>query len=157
VKREGFSISGLLLAAMIVAMMLPLLIDLLVRDRRTAVRTRRALLALHAARAEIEDVRVMAVLADDPLRLAHDFRPLAGQPLDSLRLLEPVLELPRAAAYPEEYRRIFTRLTLEPTDARALLRGELTVRWQETGGDGAPQAGPVVLQRFPFLVAKGVP
>ena len=151
-NRGAFSLVEVLVClALLGAVLIPLW-TLITGGRNTAVSSRLALLAAHAAREEIEDTRVLAhAHAGSPTEISHDWQPL---PATTLARLGP---LSRAAGdlpvrYPDEYRRIFTRLQVKSGPDSRIFPAELELRWQELGEDVAVASAHGRTARFTFLV-----
>ena len=127
---------------------------LIVRNRGTAVASRLALIAAHVAREEVEDTRILAnARPGSPVELAHDWRPCPMRPLERLGALAKAaaaVDMP----YPEEYRRVYTRLEISSGPDPRIFPAVLEVRWQEQGEDAREAAQRGRLARVPFLVTR---
>lgn len=155
-RREAVSAIEVLVAVTILGLLLVPTYDLFLQGRQMGLRSHLTYLALQAAREEIEDLRVLATFSQDPVAdLAHDWRPVEGGLFGRLGQLAEGLDGPELA-YPSEYSRIHTRVTLEPKPGGRVFRGVLNVRWQERGEalteqDVQEKQG---VSRFDFLLVR---
>jgi hypothetical protein len=129
---------------------------MVLRGRETAVYSRLALLAAHAAREEIEDARVLAHTVPDPRARAHPGKPIPAATRDRLG---PLARAPRARAdlphaTPDDYRRIHSRLDVLPGTDPRIFPAVLEVRWQEHGEDPATAEKRGSSGRFEFLLVR---
>lgn len=154
--RRGVSLVEVLVCiALLGAVLIPVGL-LVLRSRGAAVASRLALLAAHAAREEVEDVRVLAhARRGSPVELSHGWQPCPPRTLDRLGDLAKTAsgaDLP--ATYPPEYRRIHTRLTVQAGPDPRIFPVLLEVRWQEQGEDAERAAERGRLAKFEFLVTR---
>lgn len=154
-RTRGLSLVELLVCLGLVGAVLVPVLTLAYRTRGTAVASRLALLAAHAAREEVEDLRVLAhAQAGSPVTLSHDWQPCPAKSLDRLGLLAraPAADLP--VQYPEDYRRIHTRLGVTAGPDPRIFTAVLEVRWQEQGEDPREAAARGRLAKFEFLITR---
>lgn len=152
--KRGISLVEVLVCVALLGLVLIPLGLLVLRSRETAVQSRLALVAAHAAREEIEDTRVLShALGADPRRLSHGWQPVPAGPLARLG---PLAAGARATPerYPADYRRIFTKLEVLAGPDPRIFPAILEVRWQEHGEDPAQAAARGQTGRFEFLVVR---
>ena len=160
--RPGLSAVEVLLGlALLLALFVPVH-QLFLMSREAGLKSRLAYMALQAARDEIDDLRVEASLA--PTRIAelrHRWLPVAGRMLARLESPEPLVkpgDLP-ALTYPDDYRRIYTKVDVHPPDDGPIFPVTVLVRWQEKGesmpdGNAGDRQGA---SRFDILLTPGAP
>lgn len=150
-------IEVLVCLALVAAVLIPL-ITLVYRSRGTAVASRLALIAAHAAREEIEDLRILSRVKQDTMeKLAHDWAPFKGNALDRLKEVMLAGETPpKELDYGEEYGRIWTKVEIgQPQDGFAYAC-VLHVRWQEKGEafNAASTKDKEGFSRFDFFLVR---
>ena len=152
---RGLTLVEVLVCLLLVGAVLVPVLTLAYRSRGTAVMSRLALLAAHAAREEVEDLRVLAqARPGSPVDLAHDWLPVPARSLDRLGLLARVAGADLPVTYPAEYRRVHTKLAVSAGTDPRIFPAVLEVRWQEQGEDPHDAAAHGRLARFEFLITR---
>lgn len=153
--KRGLSLVEVLVCLGLVGAVLVPVLTLAYRTRGTAIASRLALIAAHAAREEVEDLRVLAhAKPGSPVELSHDWQPCPPKSLDRLGLLvrAPAADLP--VQYPDDYRRIHTKLTVAAGADPRIFTAALEVRWQEQGEDPREAAARGRSAKFEFLITR---
>lgn len=148
-RRSGFSLAEVAFAVFVfVCLFLPAY-TLFIQSRDTSFKSKLAFMAIHVAREEIEDLRIVTRVTDDYQTLAHGWRkvegdvierPLTGSKdgpsLSQVSLASPTEEDRKARkelTYPKEYARIYTKLEVNESADGNVYPCVLHVQWQEKG------------------------
>jgi hypothetical protein len=149
VTRRGFSLAEVAFAIFIfVCLFLPAY-TLFIQSRDTTFRSKLAYIAIHVAREEIEDLRILTRVTDDYKTLAHGWRKVEGDVIErplterkdgpslkDVSLATPTAEDKQARTeltYPKEYARIFTKLDVNDSTDGNVYPCVMHVQWQEKG------------------------
>ena len=118
-----------------IAMFLPAY-TLFVQSRNTVFRSKLAYISVQAAREEIEDLRILTRVRPDGIdKMGHDWQAMTGNALARLKDVQVQGEAvaPKELEYPEEYKRIWTKVEVFPEREGFVFPCVLHVRWQEKG------------------------
>ena len=149
VRSRGFSLAEVVFAVFIfVCLFLPAY-TLFIQSRDTSFKSKLAFMAIHVAREEIEDLRILTRVTDDYKTFAHGWRKVEGDvverplteradgpSLKQVSLASPTEEDRKARkelAYPKEYARIFTKLDVNDSTDGSVYSCVMHVQWQEKG------------------------
>ncbi len=124
---SGSFAAEVLVATLVAAAVIVPLLTLLFQERDTEQRSRFEYAALLAARDEICECRMALAAGARPESLAHDWRPLTGNPFERLSDASPGLAVD--VTYAAEQARVATRVTLEPGAGGRLRLATVTARW----------------------------
>lgn len=169
-RRAGVTLVDVLVGVAIFAALFMPAYTLFIQSRNTAFKSKLAYMGIHAAREEIEDLRIlMRVMKEDEIvtkggdsKLAHGWKKFEGSAMDRLKDVRgpsasgASAELSRMA-YPEEYKRIWTKVDIQPTNDPFVYSGVLHVRWQEKGeqfGSPADEKSKKGFSRFDFFLVR---
>lgn len=117
-----------------IAMFMPAY-TLFVQSRNTAFKSKLAYISVQAAREEIEDLRILTRIKPTGIdKLGHDWQPVKGNAMDRLKdtWMQGETAVERLK-YPEEYARIWTKVTVGTSKDGFVFPSVLHVRWQEKG------------------------
>lgn len=153
-SRGLSAVEVLLGLGLLSALFLPVY-QLFVVGNELGFKSRLAYLAMEAAREEVDDLRVLASLAPDRVAdLKHDWRPVQGGLLGRLTALAGPGALPEMN-YPDEYRRILTKVEIGPAEEGEIYPVTVDVRWQETGERLEETRDRSGSSRFELLLVPG--
>lgn len=140
--RCGTSAVEVMVAVMVVAAVGIPLMTLLFAERDTEQRSRYEYAALLATRDEMYQTRMLVAIGAVPESIAHDFRPLAGSPLDSLG--PAFIGAKGGPVYNAEQARVATQLTINPPapgPTQRLQIANLAARWVDPQANATRPGG----------------
>jgi hypothetical protein len=156
-RRSALSLVEVMVGVIIFAVLFVPAYTLFVQSKNTAFKSKLAYMGVHAAREEIEDLRILARVHGDRMKsLEHDWKPLEGNAMDRVKDVSANDPPPRDLDYPAEYRRIWTKVEIKESRDPYIFPAVLHVRWQEHGekfGAGSEREKPG-FSRFDFYLVR---
>ena len=148
-RRQGFSLAEVAFAIFVFVVLFLPAYTLFVQSRDTSFKSKLAFMAIHVAREEIEDLRILTRVTDDYKTFAHGWRKVEGDVIersltdkkDGPSLTQVSLQSPteddrkarKELAYPKEYERIYTKLEVNDSTDGNVYSCVMHVQWQEKG------------------------